>query len=49
VCALAVERSARKMGKAGLQQITSSMKASGLRDAIGNANQRMKDRFKRDE
>lgn len=49
VCALAIERSARKMGKAGLQQITNSMRASGFRDAIGNANQRMRDRFKRDE
>jgi hypothetical protein len=49
VCALAIERNARKMGKAGLQQITQSMKASGLRDAFGNANQRMRDRFRRDE
>jgi FtsH-binding integral membrane protein len=49
VCALAIERSARKMGKAGLQQITTTMKASGFRDALGNANQRMRDRFKRDE
>jgi hypothetical protein len=37
------------MGKAGLQQITNSMRASGFRDALGNANQRMRDRFKRDE
>jgi hypothetical protein len=49
VCALAIERNARKMGKAGLQQITQSMKASGIRDAFGNANQRMRDRFRRDE
>jgi hypothetical protein len=47
--ALAVERNARKMGKAGMQQITQSMKAAGLRDAFGNANQRMRDRFRRED
>ncbi|WP_334144659.1 DUF3040 domain-containing protein [Rhabdothermincola sp.] len=49
LCALAIERNARRMGKAGLQQITQSMRAAGLRDAFGNANQRMRDRFRRDD
>lgn len=49
VSALAVERSARKMGKAGLQQITQSMRAAGIRDAFGSANQRMRDRFRRED
>lgn len=49
VAALSIERSARRMGKAGVTQITQSMKSSGLRDAFGNANQRMKDRFRREE
>lgn len=49
VSALAVERNARKLGKAGVQQITRSMRASGLRDALGNANQRMRDRFHRED
>jgi len=49
VAALSIERSARRMGKAGVTQITQSMKSSGLRDAFGNANQRMKDRFHRDD
>lgn len=49
VSALAIERNARRMGKAGLQQITQSMRAAGLRDAFGNANQRMRDRFRRDD
>lgn len=49
VSALAIERNARKMGRAGIQQITQSMKAAGVRDALGNANQRMRDRFRRDE
>jgi hypothetical protein len=49
VCALSIERSARRLGKVGVQQVTQSMRASGLRDYFGNANQRMKDRFNRDE
>lgn len=49
LCALAIERNARRMGNAGLQQITQSMRAAGLRDAFGNANQRMRDRFRRDD
>ncbi len=49
VSALAIERNARRLGKVGLDQITRSMRTSGLRDAFGNANQRMRDRFRRDE
>lgn len=49
VSALAIERNARKMGKAGLQQITTSMRAAGVRDVFGSANQRMRDRFRRNE
>jgi hypothetical protein len=46
-CALYFERNLRKLGKAGLEQITSSMKATGLRDALGGAKGRVRDRFKR--
>jgi hypothetical protein len=49
VSALAIERNARKLGKAGMQQMTQSMKTAGLRDAFGSANQKMKDRFRREE
>lgn len=49
VSALAIERNARKLGKVGMQQMTQSMKTAGLRDAFGNANQKMKDRFRREE
>ncbi len=49
VSALAIERNARRMGKAGIEQITQSMRAAGLRDYFGNTSQRMRDRFKRDE
>ena len=46
-CALYFERNLRKLGKAGLEQITSSMRAAGLRDALGGAKGKMRDRFKR--
>lgn len=47
--ALWFERNARKLGRAGLEQMTRSMRSSGLRDTLGNTGQRMRDRFKRDE
>ena len=43
------EHNARKLGRAGLQQVTASMRAAGLRDAFGNTRNRMRERFKRDE
>jgi hypothetical protein len=49
VSALAAERNARRLGKAGMQQMTQSMKAAGLRDALGNTSSRLKDRMKRDD
>ena len=47
--ALWFERNARRLGRAGLQQVTASMKSSGLRDMFGSTRNRMRDRFKRDE
>jgi hypothetical protein len=47
--ALAFERNLRKMGKAGWRQITQNVGTSNVRDYFGNAQQRMRDRFKRDE
>ena len=47
--ALLFEANLRKLGRAGLQQVTSSMKATGLRDAFGNAGRRARDRFRRDD
>ena len=46
-CALYFERNLRKLGKAGLDQVTRSMKAAGLRDALGGARGRMRERFRR--
>jgi hypothetical protein len=48
-CALYFERNLRKLGKAGLDHVTRSMKAAGLRDAIGGARGRMRERFRRGE
>lgn len=47
--ALVIERNARRMGKAGIDQVAQSMRAAGLRDALGSANQRMRDRFRHDD
>ena len=48
--ALVIERNARKMGKAGLETVTSRIKANnGLRDYLGNSSAKMRERFRRDE
>jgi Flp pilus assembly protein TadB len=49
VALIFIERNARKLGKAGMEQMTRSMRAKGVRDAFGNAGQRMRDRFKRED
>jgi hypothetical protein len=46
--ALLFESNLRKLGRAGLQQVTSSSRAASLRDAFGNAQRRAKGRFRRD-
>ena len=43
-CAFFFERNLRKLGRAGWQSLTSSMRSGGL----GRAGKRMRDRFKRD-
>lgn len=47
--ALVIERNARRMGRAGLEQLASSMRANGLRDKIGGSGERLRDRFRREE
>ena len=44
-----VRRNLRKLGRAGLDQLTRTVRANGLRDALGGAGRRMRERFKRDE
>jgi hypothetical protein len=48
-CAFVIERNARRMGRAGLQQVTSSMRAGKLRDTLGGAGSKMRNRFKKEE
>lgn len=48
-CALYFERNLRKLGKHGVDQLTRSLRAAGLRDAVGGARGRLRDRFQRPE
>lgn len=45
---LFLERNARRVGKAGLGQMSQSMRSGGFRDAVGDAGARMRERFERD-
>jgi len=40
---------AQKLGRAGLEQMTSGMRGAGIRDAFGGAGAKMRDRFNRPE
>jgi len=48
-CAVIFERNLRKLGRAGWQQMTESMRAGNLREYFGDAGNRLRRRFKRDE
>ncbi|HEX6425981.1 MAG TPA: DUF3040 domain-containing protein [Acidimicrobiales bacterium] len=48
-CALVFERNLRKLGRAGLDELTRTVRANGLRDALGGAGRRVRDRFRRDD
>ena len=39
VCLLVIERNVRKLGKAGLENLTGSMRGGALKNAFGNAGQ----------
>jgi len=47
--ALVFEANLRKLGRAGLQQVTSSARAASIRDALGNAGKRARGRLRRDD
>jgi hypothetical protein len=47
--ALWFEHNLRKLGRAGWQQMTASMRAHGLREAVGGAGRKVRDRFKRNK
>ena len=43
------ERSLRKLGRVGWNQVTSSIRGSGVKERFGGASQKMRDRFRRDD
>jgi len=47
-CAYFFERNLRKMGRAGLQSLTATLRAGGLGSRMGTAGKRVRDRFKRE-
>ena len=49
VCALVFERNLRKLGRAGIDQLSRTVRANGLREALGGAGRRVRDRFRRDD
>lgn len=46
-CAVVFESNARKMGKAGWHEVTDSVRAKGIRDALSESRRKINDRFKR--
>jgi DUF3040 family protein len=48
-CAFVVERNVRKLGRAGLESITASMKGSRIKGFFGDAGRNMRGRFRRDD
>jgi len=48
-CALVFERNLRKLGRAGIDHLSRTVRAAGLRDALGGAGRKMRDRFRRDD
>jgi hypothetical protein len=48
-CLLVIERNVRKLGKAGLDNLTSSMRTGALRRVFGNTGKRFRDRWHRDD
>lgn len=47
--AFVFERNLRKMGRAGWQQMTQSMRDKGIGDVMGTTRSRLRDRFRRDD
>ena len=48
VSLLYFEHNARRRGRAGLEHVTQTMRSEGLRDVMGGAGEKMRERFKRD-
>ena len=48
IALLFLERNARRIGRAGWEEITRAMRRQGVRGIMGGASSRMRDRFERD-
>jgi len=48
-CLLVIERNVRKLGKAGLENLTSSVRGGALKNMLGNAGRRWRERWRRDD
>ncbi len=46
--ALYIEHNARKMGRAGWQEMTRSVRANGVRNFVGSTGKKVKQRFRRE-
>jgi Protein of unknown function (DUF3040) len=42
-----IVRNAQKLGRAGLQQVTATMRAGGMKDAMGGVSRKFRTRFRR--
>ena len=49
VCLLVIERNARKLGKAGMDNLTSSFRGGSVGGFFGSASRKVKDRWRRDD
>ena len=49
VAALVFERNARRLGKAGVQQLTQNLRGGSVREYFGAQGQRMRDRLRRED
>jgi len=48
-CALAIEHNVRKLGRAGIESLTGSMRNGTIKSMLGNAGSRWRDRWGRDD
>jgi DUF3040 family protein len=49
VCAVIFERNLRRMGRAGWQSMTRTMRGSSLRTSVADARKRMRERFRKED
>ena len=49
VAAVIFERNARRLGKAGVQQMTQNLRGNSVKDYFGSTSQRMRERFRRED